>query len=41
MLGSEENKRAITNPSSVFKTPDEVIARKDLDKAEKVAILKQ
>ena len=41
MLTSEEKKKALTNPSSVFKSPADVIACKDLDKTEKTAILKQ
>ena len=41
MLASEDKKKALTNPSSVFKNPADVIACKDLDKSEKAAILKQ
>ena len=41
MLTNEEKKKALTNPSSVFKIPADVIACKDLDKIEKTAILKQ
>jgi hypothetical protein len=41
MLASEDKKKALTNPSSVFKNPADVIACKDLDKNEKAAILKQ
>ena len=41
MLASEDRKKALTNPSSVFKHPAEVVACADLDKAEKAAILKQ
>ena len=41
MLASEDKKKALTNPSSVFKRPADVIASKDLDKTEKAAILKQ
>ena len=41
MLTNEEKKKALTNPSSVFKIPADVIACKDLDKTEKAAILKQ
>jgi len=41
MLASEDKKKALTNPSSVFKTPGEVVVCADLSKAEKTAILKQ
>jgi len=41
MLASEDKKKALTSPSGVFKTPDEVTACKDLSKDEKAAILKQ
>ena len=41
MLASEDKKKALISPSGVFKTPDEVIACKDLSKEEKTAILKQ
>jgi hypothetical protein len=41
MLASEDKKKALTNPSSVFKSPADVVACKDLDKNEKAAILKQ
>jgi hypothetical protein len=41
MLGSEEKRRAMTNPSSVFKSPEEVIDCKDLNESEKAAVLKQ
>ena len=41
MLASEDKEKALTSPSGVFKTPDEVIACKDLSKEEKTAILKQ
>lgn len=41
MLASEDKKKALTNPSSVFKRPADVVACKDLNKAEKAAILKQ
>jgi hypothetical protein len=41
MLASEDKKKALTNPSSVFRTPSEVVACQDLSKAEKTAILKQ
>ena len=41
MLASEDKKRALTNPSSVFKRPVDVIDCKDLDRSEKAAILKQ
>jgi hypothetical protein len=41
MLASEDKKKALTNPSSVFKRPADVVACKDLDKTEKAAILKQ
>ena len=41
MLASEDKKKALTSPSSVFKTPEEVIACKDLSKQEKTVILKQ
>jgi len=41
MLASEDKKKALTNPSSVFKHPSEVVASNDLNEAEKTAILKQ
>ena len=41
MLASEDKKKALTSPSSVFKHPGEVVACGDLSKAEKTAILKQ
>jgi hypothetical protein len=41
MLASEDKKKALTNPSSIFKNPADVIACKDLDQSEKAAILKQ
>ena len=41
MLASEDKKKALTNPSSVFKPPADVVACTDLDKSEKAAILKQ
>ncbi|GEP56518.1 hypothetical protein [Reyranella soli] len=41
MLASEDKKKAMTNPSSVFKHPTDVVACKDLDRKEKAAILKQ
>ena len=41
MLTNEDKKKALTNPSSVFKNPADIIACKDLEKAEKSAILKQ
>ena len=41
MLASEDKKKALTNPSSVFKTPADVVACPDLGKDEKAAILKQ
>jgi len=41
MLAREDKKKALTNPSSVFKTPAQVVACADLSKEEKAAILKQ
>lgn len=41
MLASQDKKKALTNPSSVFKHPADVIACNDLDRKEKAAILKQ
>lgn len=41
MLASEDKKKALTNPSSVFKHPADVVACQDLDPREKAAILKQ
>ena len=41
MLASEDKKKALTIPSSVFKHPSEVVASNDLHEAEKTAILKQ
>lgn len=40
MLASEDKKKALTSPSSVFKHPADVVACGDLSKAEKTAILK-
>lgn len=41
MLAREDRKKALANPSSVFKHPADVVACKDLDRNEKAAILKQ
>ena len=41
MLASEDKKKALTNPSSVFRHPADVVASNELDKTEKAAILKQ
>jgi hypothetical protein len=40
-MHAEDKKKALTNPSSVFRHPADVVASRDLDKAEKAAILKQ
>ena len=41
MMTSEDKKKALTNPSSVFKNPVEVVASGELSLGEKTAILKQ
>ncbi|MDP2332520.1 MAG: hypothetical protein Q8M19_17665 [Reyranella sp.] len=41
MLTSDEKKKALTSPSSVFKSPGDVVDSSDLDRAEKTKILKQ
>ncbi len=41
MLASQDKKKALTNPSSVFRHPADVVACKELDRNEKAAILKQ
>jgi len=41
MVVREDKKKALINPSSVFKTPAEVVACADLSTEEKAAILKQ
>jgi hypothetical protein len=41
ILASEDKKKALTSPSSVFKHPADVVACGDLSKAEKTVILKQ
>ncbi|OFW98427.1 MAG: hypothetical protein A3D94_04200 [Alphaproteobacteria bacterium RIFCSPHIGHO2_12_FULL_66_14] len=41
MMTSDEKKKALTSPSSVFKCPGDVVDSRDLDRAEKTKILKQ
>lgn len=41
MLTTEDKKKAMTTPSSVFKHPAEVVDCRDLNLAEKTEILKQ
>lgn len=41
MLTNEDKNKALTNPSSIFRHPAEVVDSRDLDKAEKARILKQ
>jgi hypothetical protein len=40
-MNREEKDKALTSPSSIFKSPAEVVACPDLDKGEKTNILKQ
>ena len=41
MITSEDKKKALTNPSSVFKHPSEIVDSRELDRTEKAKILKQ
>ena len=41
MLTRHEKAKALTTPTSVFKTPADVVSCVDLSKAEKTAVLKQ
>ncbi len=41
MLNSEDRAKALTNPSSIFRHPADVVDSRDLDAAEKSKILKQ
>ena len=41
MLTTHDKAKALTTPTSVFKTPEEVVSCVDLSKAEKTAVLKQ
>lgn len=41
MMTSEDKKKALTNPSSVFKHPSEIVDSRELDRTEKAKILKQ
>jgi hypothetical protein len=41
MLTSEDKRKALTTPSSVFKRPGDVVDCQDLDRTEKTRILKQ
>ncbi|MCF8532756.1 MAG: hypothetical protein K9G48_07110 [Reyranella sp.] len=41
MLTKEDKQEALTNPSSVFDQPGDVIACRELDLVEKAAILRQ
>jgi hypothetical protein len=40
-MTSEDKKKALTNPSSVFKHPSEIVDSRELDRTEKAKILKQ
>lgn len=40
-MTEEEKTKALTNPSSIFKRPEEVVASTDLNRAEKTEVLKQ
>lgn len=41
MMTSEDKKKALTTPSSVFKRPGDVVDSQELDRAEKAKILRQ
>jgi hypothetical protein len=41
MLTAHDKAKALTTPTSVFKTPGEVVSCVDLSKAEKTEVLKQ
>lgn len=41
MLTTHDKAKALTTPTSVFRTPEEVVSCVDLSKAEKTAVLKQ
>jgi hypothetical protein len=41
MLTRHEKAKALTTPTSIFKTPADVVSSVDLSKAEKTAVLKQ
>jgi hypothetical protein len=41
MMTTEDRKKALTNPSSIFRHPADVVDSRDLDVAEKTKILKQ
>ena len=41
MITAEDKKKALSNPSSVFRHPADVVDSRDLDTTEKAAILKQ
>lgn len=41
MMTTEDRKKALTTPSSVFKHPAEVVDSRDFDRVEKTNILKQ
>lgn len=41
MLKSEDRKKALINPSSVFRCPADVVDSRDFDRAEKAKILQQ
>jgi len=41
MLTTHDKAKALTTPTSVFKSPEEVVSCVDLSKAEKTAVLKQ
>ena len=41
MMTNEDKKKALTNPSSVFRHPADVVDSRDLEVADKTKILKQ
>ncbi len=41
MISAEDKKKALSNPSSVFRHPADVVDSRDLDVVEKTKILKQ
>jgi hypothetical protein len=41
MMNNEDKKKALTNPSSIFRHPADVVDSAELDRADKTKILKQ
>ena len=41
MMTNKDKKKALTNPSGVFRHPADVVDSRDLDRADKAKILKQ